>query len=724
MLKIIKNLKIYQWVIGVFATLLFLIVSVYYFNSYKNANIYNFDFSAFKESEVDGMHHIALNGVGLRKGEYSLAVGYMSKGDASVTISLENGTNINDTLASSGGEISSKMYNFELKTGTDRGHIEFVSDTKAPMQLAFLTIASEQKIYNDGLIWGIASLLIIPLWWFGLILFDRSKHKTAVVTTLMLVLLQVFPFILQSGLHMGIDTRAHMMRIEGIFYGLLDGQFPVIVQPEWNNSYGQIGVLYPNVFLYVPAVFRILGMSQLGVCKLYLFIVILSGATIALGSARTIFKRDWQITLCVIMILMENIRLNDMYFGGKIGGSLLAEMFWPLVVAGMIELFYHNKNKWYLLAYGIAGTICCHVMSSTVMFIMIVVFAICAYKKFLDVDIRKGIGKAILLVIGLCLGTGVCFVRFYFTDWGQTALQWRDFCSTLWSLDNPFEDSRWVSDILIALTCFVILIILKVRKCEENYHGKYIVPTMVTATVLLWMSTAYFPWKILVRVPIIRYYTNMLQSGNRFLSLAGCLFAFCLPELLDRIIHIIKGRRSYESKTTIVVCIFIGCLAIVNYGIQNYRYFGDDDVTMLYYDEVIGDLEYQYDDYLPKGTQDEWYASDSGFISNEKSVKSLSYEREGTYIFYSYTNSEEGAYVEFPRFYYDGYVAEDEMANPIPVYKGDHNRTRVYLKVTDNPYIIRMWYYVPWYLTLACSLSFGAWIASIMIVVFRLKRKI
>lgn len=134
-------------------------------------------------------------------------------------------------------------------------------------------------------------------------------------------------------------------------------------------------------------------------------------------------------------------------------------------------------------------------------------------------------------------------------------------------------------------------------------------------------------------------------------------------------------------------------------------------------------MEYQYDDYLPAGTVDEWYESDTGFISDENSVKSLAYEREGTYIFYSYTNTEEGAYVEFPRFYYDGYVAEDEMADPIPVYKGNHNRTRVYLKVTDKPYIIRMWYYVPWYLTLACSVSFGAWISSIMIVVARLRRK-
>ena len=723
--KIIKELKIYQWVLIVISTLLFLIVSVYYFNSYKNSKIYNLDFSAFSEkTDSEGLTHLDLNGISLRKGSYSIAVGYNSPAVTNMTISLDNDVTISDTFDPTAGEILSRVYNFELKTGTDRGRLEFISDSYSPVSLAFITIASEKHIYNDGLIWGILALLMIPACWVVIWLFELSEHKISVIVTLLLVAVSCLPFILQRGLHMGIDTRAHMMRIEGIYYGLIDGQFPVVVQPEWNNSYGQIGVLYPNLFLYVPAVFRCLGMSQLGACKLYLFIVIIAGAAIAIGSARTIFKRDWQITLCVIVILMGNMRLSDMYYAGMIGGALLAEVFWPLVIAGLIEIFYHNKNKWYLLAYGVAGTFCCHIISSTIMCIMIVIFALCSVRKFKNPEITRRIGYAILLTIGLTFGTAVCFIKFFFSDWGQDALQWEDFCSTLWRISDPFSDKKWISVIVMALLCFASYIIIRLRKGQEPFKGKFVVAAMITATVLLWMSTAYFPWRLLIRIPVVNYYTNMLQSGFRFLSLSGCLYAFCLPELLERIVHLSQGRRSYESKTTIIVSLLVAALAIYNYSFENYRYFIDDEVKILYYDEVLGDLEYQYDDYLPAGTKNEWYATDTGYISNESAVNSLAYEREGTYIYYSYTNTDEGAYVEFPRFYYEGYVAEDEMAEPVPIVKGEHNRTRAYLKKTDTPAIIRMWYYVPWYLTASCAVSYGFWIASLMIVLARLRRKV
>ena len=722
--KIIKELKIYQWVMIAVSTLLFIIVSIYYFNSFRHSSIYNLDFSAFNEATDDeGQYHLDMNGISLRKGTYSMAVGFVSEGTASVSIALDNDTIINDSLEPTNGEISSKVYSFELKTGTDRGRLAFTSDASTPVSLAFITISSEKHIFNDGLIWGILALMMIPICWVAIFFFEKSTHKCSVLVTVVLVAIQVLPFILQSGLNMGIDTRAHMMRIEGIYYGLIDGQFPVVVQPEWNNSYGQIGVLYPNVFLYIPAIFRVFGMSQLGACKLYLFIVIVAGSIIALGSARTIFKRDWQITVCVVTILMANMRLSDMYFSGMIGGSLLAEMFWPLVVAGLIELFYHNKNKWYLLAYGVAGTICCHVVSATVMCIMILIFALISIKKFRDEKVTKGIGLAILLTIGLTFGTMACFLKFYFSDWGQDVLQWSDFYSTLWRITDPISDRRWLSVILLALFCFAAYILVRVRKGNEPFRGKFIVATMITATILLWMSTVYFPWPLLNRISIIQYYTNMLQSGYRFLTIAGCLYSFCLPELLERIVHLTEGRRSYQSKTTIVMCVLVLTLSIYNYTFENYRYFVDKEVKVLYYDEVLGELEYQYDDYLPAGTKREWYETDTGFISNENAVKSLAYEREGTYVYYSYTNSDDTAYVEFPRFYYDGYIARDEMAEPVPVVKGDHNRTRVYLKKTDTPAIIRMWYYVPWYLTASCSISFGLWIASIMIVFARLRKK-
>lgn len=724
LINFIKSMQIYQWVIGAVATLALLIFSVFYLSTYKTSNVYNVDFSTLKINREAGTPYtVTLSGISLPKGNYSLAFGYVASQTGYFDANIVNDVSIHEELPSTKGEISTRVYEFELKEGTDRARLVFSSDNEEALNLAFITFASDKHIYTDGLIWGILALVLIPVVWLCLSMFGKSKHKVSIAIVAVFIIAQILPFVMQQGLIQGIDTRAHMMRIEGVYYGLQDGQYPVVVNPEWNNSYGQIGVLYPDIFLYVPAVFRLLRMSQLGVAKLFMMIVITASGIIAYGSARTIFKRNWQIIVMCIGILFGNMRMHDMLIGGKFGGSLLAEMFYPLVVAGMIELFFRNRKKWYLLAYGLAGVFCCHVTSATVACIMVVIMSLVSISALKDKSVTAGIGKAVLLFLGLIFGTVACFLKFFFSDWGQDQLQWRDFLSTLWSVKNPFADNRWTSVLVVFILCLGLIIYIWKCNGKEFFQNSFVFQLFITATILLWMSTVYFPWNVLCKLSVFRYYTNMLQSGNRFLSLAGCMFCVCIPELLEPCIHHKEGRRSFESKSTMAVSIAVLILCSFNTISECYRYFNDEQAVPLYYDEVVGEVECTIEDYLPEGTKTEWYQSDSGFVSDETAVESLAYEREGTYVYYAYTNKVKGSYVEFPKFYYAGYIAEDEMAEDIPVYKGEHNRVRVYLKETDTPAVIRLWYFVPGYLTFAVAFSMGIWIASLMLVSAKAVRK-
>ena len=47
----------------------------------------------------------------------------------------------------------------------------------------------------------------------------------------------------------------------------------------------------------------------------------------------------------------------------------------------------------------------------------------------------------------------------------------------------------------------------------------------------------------------------------------------------------------------------------------------------------------------------------------------------------SNTNSKDGAYVELPKFYYKGYVAEEGSGNPTDVSKGDRKRIRINIEM-------------------------------------------
>ena len=718
-----ENFSFIQLLAGCLVTACLIIASIHLIGLVKDARSYNIDFRAIKEVvDDDGTGHLLLRGLSLRKGKYEISIGYVADSDATIEISLDNDTFLTDKMPATFDDSLVRNYPFELRSGTDRGRIDFTYTPGSRLNLAFITINSDKPMYEDGLIFGILLLILIPVFWLGMFFYNRSTHKTTLIVAVVMVIIQILPFVLKTGLNLGIDLRAHMMRIEGIYYGLLDGQFPVVIYPEWNNSYGQIGVLYPNVFLYVPAVFRLLGMSQLGACKLFLYMLICTSAVIALASARTIFKKEWQMCLAIVVICLDNMRLFDMLGDGRIGGALLAELFYPLVLAGLIELFYQNRRKWYLLAYGVAGAFCSHIVSATIVCIGVLIFALISIKRFKDTSIYSYIGRTILLFLGLIFGTSICFIKFYFSDWGQDKLQWEDFLGTLWPRGSVYDDKKWMFILALIIICFLSMIIVIVRGRFSDIKDTFVIPAFVCGFILFWMSTRAFPWPILRKIPAIEYYTNMLQDSFRFLSFADVFLIFCACRLLDEVVLSVDNRQSYKSKTLVSSAIVIVFLCMFNFIQINMEYYNTKQT--LYYDPVIGEIEYEMEDYLPAGTVSQWYKNDTGYISDEEAVSSLAYIREGTYIYYAYTNSRDGAYVEFPKFYYDGYIAEDEMADAIPVYKGDHNRIRVYLKNTDTPSIVRLWYHVPWYMTFACSVSFGLWIGSLLIVAVRVYKRI
>lgn len=687
--------------------------------SVRGARTYDVDFSAINEVKgEDGIDQLQLRGLSLRKGTYNIFVGYAAAGPASVEISLDNDTYLTEELEATPNGADSRMYTFEIKDGTDRGRIDFSYPESSQLQLAYITISSERPIYWDGLIIGAVMLLLIPCVWIFMYLYRISTRKVSLALMVILIALQMLPFLLQSGLCLGIDTRAHMMRVEGVFYGLRDGQFPVVIYPEWNNSYGQIGVLYPNLFLYIPALLRIFGMSQLGTVKLFMFIIITASALIAYESFKRIFDQDRQVAIALALVSLDNMRLYNMYGDGRFGGMLIAEMFYPLIIAGLIDIFYLRKNRWYLLAYGMAGVFCSHAVTTSVVCIAVFVFTICSIAHLRDKSVLADIGKTLLLFTGLAVGSALPFLKFYFTDWGQGQLQWEDFVATLWPRGAFYDDKKWIPVLVLFIFCIICVAAFAKKGRMSEIKGTYIIPSLICGTLMLWMSTSAFPWVLLKKIPAIEYYSNMLQDSYRFVSLSACFFACCIPYLADRVRIMYDTTRPGRSRAMIATCVLAGVICVANYAVVTHEFlFGIGG--KIYYDEVIGEVEYQMDDYLPAGTDPEWYGSDSGYISDEEAVTSIDYTRSGTEVFYSYTNDKDGTYVEFPKFYYDGYTCVDETGANVPVTKGDKNRVRVYLKTTDQPASVKVWYHVTFSMMFAAALSFGLWGGSIATALFR-----
>lgn len=718
----------YQWVAAIVLTIAFVAAALYYFQSYKGTDSYTLTFEALQESEAEEGLKYEFAGISLPEGEYALSVAYKSNNPCSFGALINNEVNIFQELPATGDSGSDTIFNFKLTEPTDKGRLTFISPVDDPISLMQISIVNlnGEHIYSDGLIWGIMALAIIPFCWLAVYFFGKSTHKFALIATITMTVAMILPFILVRIGVMGIDSKAHMMRVEGIYNGILDHQFPVVVYPEWNNSYGQIGVLYPDIFLYIPAIFRLFGMSQLGTLKLFMCILCVLSGIIAFASARSIFKEDWQITICTAVCMLGDMHLHDLYYGGKFGGSYLADMIWPLLVAGLYHIFFGKKKKWYFIAIALAALFSSHVTSASVGSIAVVVATLASFRKWKDKEVWQAVGKAVLLFLVLIIGPIVCFVKFYFGDWGQETLQWANFYLSCWGFKSEmFLDQRYVSVIVVMIITGILILICKLRRDSIQRKNTYIFPFFLTGLFMFWMSTQYFPWKILLKIPAIEYYTNMLQSGYRFLPLSGAFFAFSLTGVLGVCVNHYENRKWFNSIRVAITYAVVTLFLFYNF-FHEALIFTDDEMATMFYDEVMGEVEVNMEDYLPEGTKTEWYSSDAGYISDEAAVTAHEYSREGTHILFTYENSADNVYVEFPKFYYDGYYAKNALGLQMKVEKGDHNRVRLYLEKTAPGEIkeAHIKYSVPLYFTVSYVITLLTWAILALVLFIKVGKRI
>ena len=122
----------------------------------------------------------------------------------------------------------------------------------------------------------------------------KEKSKEWILIFIMAVTIAVvtgFPY-LNRGItgHLG-DMLYHMQRIESVKAALLSGQYPARVNPSFFYGYGYgSSLFYPDVFLLVPALLRILGISPLVTWKLFVVMIAFVGSVMTYFSLHSICR--------------------------------------------------------------------------------------------------------------------------------------------------------------------------------------------------------------------------------------------------------------------------------------------------------------------------------------------------------------------------------------------------------------------------------------------------
>lgn len=632
----------------------------------------------------------------LAKGTYTIGIEYTSTGTDSLTILANNEPLITYLLP-----ITSTYEKYTFTLDKDMEEVQFCTyyGGTGSFFLYAIDLAPTTRFYNDAFFFAFLVFIIGTLLPILTMLYQKNctsnqtdpmtgtnpKVITGLHIFLIVLLIGIFasfPFF-NSKLNWGDDICYHLIRIEGIKDGLRDGQFPVIIYPEGLDGHGYLNSMYPNLFLYIPACLRLVGISAATSYKFLFVIFNIATAFATYYSVKTMFDSRKAALLAAVLFTLSPYRFTNIYARAAVGEAL-AMTFMPILIAGLYHIIMGNKKKWWLLALGMSGLIQTHVLSALLGVILCVVIGIICITSIIRERRYFEILKAATLTLLLNLWFIIPFVYYYINgNLSTISLDWSNYTEYSLNLSGLVGtiftgDYRTLTLGIPILACAVITAFTIVSEKTNSTLKKYTIFLFSMGCITSFMLVSIFPgWKMM-DLPILDKLLSNIQFPWRLLGLASILFivtgCICLIrcELLKPYVNII-----------IIVLATITLLSSTRFVEEDFAY---SDFTSTYTagheSKIVGipkgttAIVYPYE-WRPVGTTDASITVHNVILSNSNNTTVIDYTKKGTTTKFSYTCTSSEETVVFPIINYYGYQAFDENGTKIEFTNDEFNSIQV-----------------------------------------------
>lgn len=514
------------------------------------------------------------------------------------------------------------------------------------------------------------------------LLADPEQEKI-VIYLLALSAITSYPFFYSRMYLHPNDFIFHLLRVEGIKVGLENGFFPVRINSAFMDGYGYgDGLFYPNVFLYFPAVLRLLGFDHLSAYNIFSIATNL----IAIFGFYYVTKRISNSRFIalggVTFFSFASYRLIDFIFRCSLGESL-SFIFTPLIILGLYEIFNGHPERWWIFAAGFVGVAWAHLLSLVLSTIATGIFFIYKIREILsNRKILTALIFSVLLVFGLC--------AFIYLPMAEQALTTKSAANQLISADirnsdpgtsvtlgsYPFAPTAswgFLLDANLGLPFVVLaLLFLFIKKEDKSRNTQLAIFFLVAGLIAVFVSTEWFPWSRLA------WLANRLQFAWRILLIAAPLLSLAGGFVFDSLFP--SAHRKYA-----LIGLFAFCLVSMGP-----LYFNAHNVLLSReYPLHLETYRVSGGEYIPSGAniyfidqnKDTVLSSDPNVLitSHDRKVLRFSFEFERT----ASAGISESLRFEIPLLFYTGYVVEYEApghaAVKLPAYLGEHGLVGVEL---------------------------------------------
>lgn len=643
----------------------------------------------------------------LKKGNYIVRIDYSTTPDSQdntlwADSPLLNGLGLRSNPATLNPFLQTAYISLDLSRNAQDLSLFVNYGGSGQLNIQHIGVYETSNPYKKGIIQALLLCCFID---FGFFFRESAPERRRILFGLTCIfLVSCYPLYMDY-LLAGHDLPFHLLRIEGIYKGLLQGTFPVKIHPVWAYDYGYaVGVFYGDTALYLPAFLRIMGFSIQEAYQLFIAAINLGTVLISYFCFRRMLRSDSMGLLGCLLYTLSLYRLSDVYTRASVGEAI-GMMCLPLVLCGFYLIFTEmdpSETKipgWrnsVAIAFGLTGLIQSHLLSCEMAALFILLTCLVMIRRVFRHYAFRQLVNAFLLTVLLNLNFLVPFLDYYddtiqinSPEWGSHiaySIQNKGmFPVQLFGLMQRANGGSWATSagvateaaypLGIALTAGMFLFLLFLLCFEEKRALRSHLPACfccLMGALALFMSTCYFPWDALEQCgELFHKLVLSLEFPWRFLSVATVLLAFVSCYALQKL------RKSLQPSAFTAVCAALLALLVVDCGWYYYDFVFSGEPYRVYDTYELNSMTMYSYDFLLAGTDPQQIRAGRVEISGDAEL--TTYFKDGTNIFCRARSGKNGGTIDFPLNYYRYYICEDDEGTRYEVCPGTNQMLRVKL---------------------------------------------
>lgn len=449
----------------------------------------------------------------------------------------------------------------------------------------------------------------------------RKKYNLQFILLFILIIILASIPLFHNQIVLGDDLSFHILRIRNLSESLKHFDLFPKIDVLTLNGYGYgSNLMYPNIFLYLPAILHVLGLDIVLSYKIFVIFIHVITCLICYYTCYKISNGKYASLVASAIYTLCQYRMLDVYSRGSVG-EYLAITFVPLIVLGVYDYLFDDFNNPHYLGVGFWGLMMSHTISLEIMMAVTIVIFLINYKK---VFIKEKIVKLCITAIIVLLASAIYLFPmieqflFYKFNVSHTAGLWEYGMS----LKDLFNMNKYGIGIIVPLLLIIRFFIRDRRKVVLGDQ------CLVAGLFALYMTTKYFPWKLISKIFVIQFPWRMNAVAMVFFAIAIAIY-----------LKNINNKYFYYLEMSLIII----SVVLFNQSLQQ-RFYS----TQSSFDDtcVLGAGEW-----LPEGTNTS-LLTDSSHVIYDKNIINM----EKNYNSIKFVAKSTGKY-DIPLLYYKGYVA-------------------------------------------------------------------